>query len=74
MDGTPVRLVSRLVPEGEQVTETAQGVEDSGNLEASEPVDETGVTEATAVVKEGVDSAAIEVLDRLITQLKACER
>ena len=66
--------MSRLVPEGEQVTETTQAVEESGNLETSETVDETGVTVATAVVKEGVEGAAIEVLDRLITQLKACER
>ena len=71
---TTLRLVSRLVPEGQQVTESAPVVEESGNLEPAETVDESGVVAATAVVKEGVDSAAIEVLDRLITQLQACER
>ena len=73
-DGTTLRLVSRLVPESEQITESAPVVEESGNLEPAETVDESGVVAATAVVKEGVHSAAIEVLDRLITQLKACER
>ena len=71
---TTLRLVSRLVPESEQVIESTPAVEESDNLEPAETLDESGVVAATAVVKEGVDSAAIEVLDRLITQLQACER